>query len=105
MTNTNSLFLYEEIMLLALQDEEGTIGFGLNYSFAVGAAVGTAALVIIVVDWHLRIRPKGSQTASDVKPQLRAIERCRPEKARLPAVRWVQRLPSNQVRHLRVPWR
>jgi len=39
MTNTDSLFLYEEIMLLALQDEEGTIGFGLNYSFAVGGAI------------------------------------------------------------------
>ena len=33
-----SLFLHEEIFLLALKDEEGTIAFGAHYNFAVGGA-------------------------------------------------------------------
>jgi Golgi phosphoprotein 3 len=33
------LFLYEEIMLLALKDEEGTIASGTMYNYAVGGAV------------------------------------------------------------------
>jgi hypothetical protein len=37
--NTNNLFLHEEIMLLALRDEEGTIASGSMYNFAVGGAI------------------------------------------------------------------
>ena len=37
--NTNSLYLFEDIMLLSLQDKEGTVGFGLNYHFALGGAI------------------------------------------------------------------
>ena len=39
MTTQNSLFLHEEIMLLALRDEEGTIASGTMYKYAIGAAV------------------------------------------------------------------
>jgi hypothetical protein len=39
MTNQNSLFLYEEVMLLALRDEEGTIASGTMYQYAIGAAI------------------------------------------------------------------
>jgi len=35
----NTLFLYEEILLLALQDEEGTIASGTMYQYAIGAAL------------------------------------------------------------------
>jgi hypothetical protein len=35
----DELMLHEQILLLALRDEEGTIAFGANYSFAVGGAV------------------------------------------------------------------
>ena len=39
MENTDNLFLHEEIMLLALKDEEGTIASGMMYNYAVGGAI------------------------------------------------------------------
>jgi len=39
MTIQNALFLHEEIMLLALRDEQGTITTGTMYQYAIGAAV------------------------------------------------------------------
>ena len=39
MTNQNSLFLYEEVMLLALRDEEGTVASFTMYQYAIGAAM------------------------------------------------------------------
>ena len=39
MTNQNSLFLQEEVMLLALRDEEGTIASGTMYHYAIGSAI------------------------------------------------------------------
>ena len=39
MTIQSSLFLHEEIMLLALRDEEGTIASGTMYQYAIGAAI------------------------------------------------------------------
>ncbi len=39
MTIQTTLFLHEEIMLLALRDEEGTIASGTMYQYAIGAAV------------------------------------------------------------------
>ena len=35
----NDLFLHEEVMLLALKDEEGTVGTGVQYHFAIGGAI------------------------------------------------------------------
>lgn len=37
--NTDNLFIHEEIMLLALKDEEGTIASGAMYNYAVGGAI------------------------------------------------------------------
>lgn len=39
MTTQTSLYLYEEVMLLALRDEEGTITSGTMYQYAIGAAI------------------------------------------------------------------
>jgi Golgi phosphoprotein 3 len=39
MTTQNNLFLYEEVMLLALRDEEGTIASGTMYQYAIGGAI------------------------------------------------------------------
>ena len=39
MTKQSFLFLYEEVMLLALRDEEGTIASGTMYQYAIGAAI------------------------------------------------------------------
>ena len=52
MTTQNELYLHEEIMLLALRDEEGTIASGTMYQYAIGAAVLAELLLSqrIVVD-------------------------------------------------------
>jgi len=39
MARSDDLFLHEEIMLLALKDDKGTIEFGANYTHAVAGAV------------------------------------------------------------------
>ena len=39
MFRSEKLCLHEEIMLLALRDKEGTVDFGVNYSFAIGGAI------------------------------------------------------------------
>jgi hypothetical protein len=39
MTTYTSLFLHEEVMLLALRDEKGTIASGTMYQYAIGAAI------------------------------------------------------------------
>lgn len=39
MATWNNLYLHEEVMLLALRDEEGTIASGTMYQYAIGAAV------------------------------------------------------------------
>ena len=39
MTNQSSLYLHEEVMLLALRDEEGTVASGTMYQYAIGAAI------------------------------------------------------------------
>ena len=39
MTIQSPLFLHEEVMLLALRDEEGTIASGTMYQYAIGAAI------------------------------------------------------------------
>jgi hypothetical protein len=39
MANQSSLFLYEEVMLLALRDEEGTIASGTMYQYAISSAI------------------------------------------------------------------
>lgn len=38
----NNLFLHEEILLLALKDEEGTNGTGARNNYAVGGATSLA---------------------------------------------------------------
>ncbi len=39
MTGKDGLFLHEEIMLLALRDDEGTIPIGSQHQFAIGGAL------------------------------------------------------------------
>jgi hypothetical protein len=49
---TDDLFLYEEIMLLALKDEEGTVAAGTMYNYAVAGAIIAELLLShnIVID-------------------------------------------------------
>jgi len=39
MSKHNQLFLYEEVLLLALKDEEGTIASGTNYQYALAGDI------------------------------------------------------------------
>ncbi|UCD49191.1 MAG: GPP34 family phosphoprotein [Phycisphaerales bacterium] len=51
MVTGNELHLYEEIMLLALRDEEGTVASGATYNYAAGGAV----LAELLLEQRLRI--------------------------------------------------
>lgn len=51
MFKSDKLFLHEKIMLLALRDKEGTVNFGVNYSFAIGGAI----LAELLLSKHIEI--------------------------------------------------
>ena len=67
MEYTDDLFLYEEIMLLALKDEEGTIASGTMYNYAVGGAIIAELLLnqSIAVD-----QSKKKKLVSVINPEL-----------------------------------
>jgi Golgi phosphoprotein 3 len=64
---SDDLFLYEEIMLLALKDEEGTIASGSMYNYAIGGAIIAELLLSqqIAVD-----QSKKRKLISVVNPEL-----------------------------------
>ena len=51
MAKNNTLYLHEEILLLALKDEEGTIAGGTMYEYAIGGAI----LAELLLDKHITI--------------------------------------------------
>ncbi len=53
----NTLFLHEEIMLLALRDEEGTIASGTMYQYAIGAAL----LAELLLSKHIEVEQSGKR--------------------------------------------
>ena len=55
MVAKDELHLYEEIMLLALRDEEGTVASGTMYNYAVGGAL----LAELLLEQRLRIEEPG----------------------------------------------
>ena len=46
MTNKNPLFLYEEVMLLALRDDKGTVSLESKYQYAIGGAILAELLIL-----------------------------------------------------------
>ncbi len=50
MRDGNSLYLHEEIMLLALRDKEGTVHSGTMYNFAIGGAILAELLMAKRID-------------------------------------------------------
>jgi len=56
-----TLFLHEELLLLALKDEQGTIEFGIDY----GNAIGGAALAQLLIEE--RVRLDGSKKNAKVR--------------------------------------
>lgn len=55
MTGESGLYLYEEIMLLALKDTEGTIAPGTMYQYAIGGAI----LAELLLRRHIGIAEHG----------------------------------------------
>ncbi len=53
----NTLFLHEEILLLALRDEEGTIASGTMYQYAIGAAL----LAELLLSKHIEVDQSGKK--------------------------------------------
>lgn len=64
---TAPLFLHEEVLLLALKDEEGTIEFGVDYPNALGGA----ALAQLLLDE--RVRLDGSKKKPHQKSKVRSV--------------------------------
>jgi Golgi phosphoprotein 3 len=60
--SNRELFLYEELMLLALKDREGTTVGGTMYSFAVGGAV----LAELLMSGRIRLERKGKKSLVEV---------------------------------------
>ncbi len=99
------LFLHEEIMLLALRDEKGTVECGSRYNFAMGGAILADLLLAerISID---KGKKKLVNTASRTPMGDSVIDECRKKiasaKRRANAQTWVQRFSSLKKLHHRV---
>ena len=99
------LFLHEEIMLLALRGEEGTVEFGSRYNFAMGGAILADLLLAerISID---KGKKKLVNLASRQPMGESVIDECRKKissaKRRAKAQIWVQRFSSLKKLHHRV---
>lgn len=65
MDQTDDLFLHEEILLLALKDEEGTIASGTLYNYAVGGAI----LAELLLSQRIAVDPSKRKLVSVINPQ------------------------------------
>jgi len=98
MTTNNPLYLHEEILLLALRDDKGTIASGTMYQYAIGGAV----LAELLLDGHLRIETdekKELVTLADTTPLGdpvidECLEKVRTSKKRATAQTWVSKFAS-----------
>ena len=102
-TNSDPLFLHEEILLLALRDHEGTVPFGSMYQYAVGGAL----LSELLLSDRVRLDPLKKRLIELVSPEplgdslldesLRMISEA---KRRRTLQSWVSRLAGlNQLKH------
>jgi len=104
MRNDKSLSLPEEILLLALHDEKGTIGMGSTYSYAVGGAV----LAELLMRGRVRLEASGKKklvTLTTAEPTGRAflddcLARIDEDSKQRPAETWVSRFAAaKQLKH------
>lgn len=99
------LFLHEEIMLLALRDEKGTVEFGSRYNYAMGGAILADLLLagrIAIEDGKKKLLNLATKKLMDDS----VIDECRKKiasaKRRANAQTWVQRFSSLKKLHHRV---
>ena len=98
MTTQNNLYLHEEIMLLALRDEEGTIASGTMYQYAIGAAV----LAELLLSQRITVDQSGKRKLVDLassafvgEPLLdHCLEKITTAKRRAALQTWVSRFAS-----------
>jgi golgi phosphoprotein 3 len=64
MDTTDELFLHEEILLLALKDEEGTLASGTLYNYAVGGAI----LAELLLGQRIAVDPSKKKLVSVINP-------------------------------------
>ena len=98
------LFLHEEIMLLALRDEQGTVVGGTHYSFALGGAILAELLLQerVKVDDSRRKKLLTMKSAKPIGEPLldECLEKVRSAKRRASLQTWVGRFAGiKQLRH------
>ena len=98
------LFLHEEIMLLALRDEQGTVVGGTHYSFALGGAILAELLLQerVKVDDSRRKKLLTVKSAKPIGEPLldECLEKVRSAKRRASLQTWVGRFAGiKQLRH------
>ncbi|UCF15586.1 MAG: GPP34 family phosphoprotein [Phycisphaerales bacterium] len=105
MVPQNSLCLHEEVMLLALRDEEGTIASGTMYQYAIGAAV----LAELLLSQRIVVDQSGKRKLVDLvsstplgEPLLdHCLEKITSAKRRAALQTWVSRFASvKNLKHL-----
>ena len=105
MATQNNLYLHEEIMLLALRDEEGTIAAAPMYQYAIGAAV----LAELLVNQRIAIDQSRSRKLVDLvsstpfgEPLLdHCLEKITAAKRRAALQTWVSRFAGvKNLKHL-----
>jgi hypothetical protein len=103
MTTQKGLFLHEEIMLLALRDEEGTIAAGTMYQYAIGAAV----LAELILNERVAVEPSGKKKLVNLVSSMplgdplidECLERIGRAQRRATLETWVSRFAG--VKHLK----
>ena len=98
MTMQNTLFLHEEILLLALRDEEGTIASGTMYQYAIGAAV----LAELLLTKRIEVEQSGKRKLANLisssplgEPLIdECLEKVNSAKRRAVLQTWVSRFAS-----------
>jgi hypothetical protein len=105
MTTQNNLFLHEEIMLLALRDEKGTIVPGTMFEYAIGAAVLAELLLNqrIAVDQSSRRKLVDVVSSTPLGDPLldQCLEKITTAKRRAALQTWVSRfIAVKNLKHL-----
>ncbi len=104
MTRAKDLGLHEEIMLLSLREQEGTMEFGTSWSLAVGGAI----VAQLMIDGHLAAAVDGKRTfleVDDATPPTdellaECLERVRISRRRETVQTWVTRFANTkQLKH------
>ena len=98
-----SLFLHEEIMLLALRDREGTIGAGAMYVYALGGAILAELLLarrLVIEEGKSKLVSVHSDEPIGEAVIDECLERVSMAKRRAAAQTWVQRFAHvKQLKH------